>query len=519
MKTKLIRDYTGHLGTPPQNLTLRLTGDVISWAPQVIQYLPENCAFLEPIGVFTPQTSREQCEAQKAYGAYDRNHSRTDKLDERFGKAKEQPTPVSGIISKDTLLGTYLSDTLSWGSLEFKNFHFTSIESYYNIGALGLGYGWEDSAGGILRDMVDAGLIGIPGFAMYFDAHDTNSSQITFGAVDTEKYELPMVTEKRDDPVAVQGLNIIKMTLMYEGEVTSIFEDLVGVISPGISTLKLPGTFLDSVINKFRMKTDFSIVDYSTYVDCARAISSGVSVTFFFGKINITMTAKDLLGDTVDRGQGVPYCELLLDKSEDGDTTSFARQGLGSGATVYLGIPFLRVAYVWLDYQNKHTSLAKAKQNAKTSNIVVIPKKGIISALGAQNGPSANDTALPPPAIPTETLTSPENGEGKRGPHPPVVIGAVASGVAVLCALGYLIFWLGKRNIAPKPPLPPMEELDGRSKYDMDADHGKSEVFGSIEYPGELPTDHEQPVELPAPDPPQRLIIDPVADVNSRSED
>ncbi|EPS37580.1 hypothetical protein H072_8721 [Dactylellina haptotyla CBS 200.50] len=167
-------------------------------------------------------------------------------------------------------------------------------------------------------------------------------------------------------------------------------------------------------------------------------------------------------------------CKVFIDPSDD---DILPRYGRNSSSNIYLGIPFLRVAYVWMDYENNHTSIAKAKQGVAANKFIKISKEGIMATLGGQN---YNSSESPQANIPVLAIAG----------------GSVGGVVILLGFVGYFTLWRKKKNIPDVPP-PPLRELEGVQRHEMTAGHGQSEILGSTEFCKELAADHVYPVELP----------------------
>ncbi|EGX48345.1 hypothetical protein AOL_s00080g315 [Orbilia oligospora ATCC 24927] len=405
-------------------------------------------------------------------------------------------------------------DTLSVGGIRIGSFPFMAAVVFSDVPPLGLGAspgsfgvtegspdGTDDlrleiKSLGTLQAVYDAQRIEVMGFAMYYDAYETNSSQITLGGVDTEKYEAPIVTYTQKTQREVGRFNTRKVSLSKSpgDNQPVVLENLRTTILIGDSNIRFPDRLRNSVL--LALNATSSGLEW--YVNCETAEKLNFSLDFEFDdRVNITLTAKDLIGRIEERvgAQEDLGCKVFLDTLEDDG--EFIPE---NAAAMYLGIPFMRVAYVWVDYQNNQTSVAKAKQRVANSNIVKIEKGGIKATLEKDNvgrGPIGNVTEEEPPSESSDEH-EPED-ENNKVPIA-AIAGGLVGGIAVLGVIGYILFvlWKKKHQQLPEIPPVPMEELGGHEKFELDPGHKRSELpdAGREGYHRELPADYEQPREL-----------------------
>ncbi|KAF3220673.1 hypothetical protein TWF679_008869 [Orbilia oligospora] len=409
-----------------------------------------------------------------SYGAYNPSLSTTT-----------EAIDVIGAINTQVLVnGDLTYDTLSVGGIRIGGFPFMAAVIFSDVPPLGLGaspgsFGiTKGSSGGTddlrleikslgtLQAIYDAQKIDVKGFAMYYDAYGRSSA---------DEFE-------PDNPWGRRYRKPI------------MFENLRTTIVIGDSNIRFPDILRESVL--LALNATSSGLEW--YVNCETAEKLNFSLDFEFDdRVNITLTAKDLIGRVEERA-GVQKdlgCKVFLDTLEDdGEFIP------GNPTTMYLGIPFMRVAYVWVDYQNNQTSIAKAKQRVANSNIVKIEEGGIKVTLEKDNvgrGPISNGTEEePPPKGSDERKPRDENNKVPIA----AIAGGLVGGIAVLGAIGYLLFvlWKKRRQQLPEIPPMPMEELDGHQKVELDTGHKTSELpdVGQERYLRELSADYEQPREL-----------------------
>ncbi|KAF3221494.1 hypothetical protein TWF106_006094 [Orbilia oligospora] len=468
------------IGFPLQEVTVQLNGGGLTWVPSSYTISDYNCR------------GSLDCDIIQSYGAYNPSLSTTT-----------EAIDVIGAINTQVLVnGDLTYDTLSVGGIRIGGFPFMAAVIFSDVPPLGLGaspgsFGiTKGSSGGTddlrleikslgtLQAIYDAQKIDVKGFAMYYDAYDT------------EKYEAPIVTytQKTQQEVGRFNTRRVSFSKSPNDNQPIMFENLRTTIVIGDSNIRFPDILRESVL--LALNATSSGLEW--YVNCETAEKLNFSLDFEFDdRVNITLTAKDLIGRVEERA-GVQKdlgCKVFLDTLEDdGEFIP------GNPTTMYLGIPFMRVAYVWVDYQNNQTSIAKAKQRVANSNIVKIEEGGIKVTLEKDNvgrGPISNGTEEePPPKGSDERKPRDENNKVPIA----AIAGGLVGGIAVLGAIGYLLFvlWKKRRQQLPEIPPVPMEELDGHQKVELDTGHKTSELpdVGQEGYLRELSADYEQPREL-----------------------
>ncbi|KAK6532386.1 hypothetical protein TWF281_006575 [Arthrobotrys megalospora] len=466
------------IGTPPQNVALRLSGGFRTLIPRAGTFADD------------PEACEQLCRIVDFYGGYDEAASSTarDYYNNTLRDISTFKYPI------ESYSGHYRSDTLSLNNnTTIKNFTFLAEDEFYNTGELGLSlwngnrtsstfYGAE-----FLRRLFNAGLTGIMGFAMHYAAYDINSSQITFGAVDTRKYAPPMVTYDWPSPNLPMSGNFMttNISLSIFGSVVTFLPDQLTVISLGQPTIWLPLPLLNMILSA--AKATERVDDRLWAVSCDRIRTLDISLFIELRGVNFTLEASDFIGIApIPESEDSPSCRVFLESSWN-DT---------GVAPISLGIPFLRKAYVWFDYQNNQTSIARANQRALDSNLVRVREFGITDVLDIiryEAEPRGSSEKLPLGAI----------------------IGGAVGGLFLLGVIAWLIFWLRRRVVPLVPPVP-VEEVEGVQRFELGANHGRSELAGSEGVRFQGPDDgreaHWYPTELPTQS-------EPVGKTGRRSSD
>ncbi|KAF3174750.1 hypothetical protein TWF225_009472 [Orbilia oligospora] len=461
------------IGTPPQTVTLRLTGEWINWIPSYFKStlsVPPNCSIIN-------------CTVPSSLTLWD-NGSMSSTY-------REPDPPIQQNFS--TLRGGWITyDRLSMGDLRLSSLPFIAAEVSNEFPQLGLGMRFVDWLNsnrgdqnlGLLQAVFKEGLIEVEGLGVYLGAYDENSSQITLGGIDIAKYEAPMTVFT---PQHIDGGSVIfeKVSVVYLTEDSSQnyvvqnrnIGDAIVYFLIGDPDIRVPGYLRSPILQSLEA---YELIERNTndsvwYMDCERIGYRQISLKFESQGMSITLTTKDLVGK-VDLKAGdwwfnssVPYskkeaCRIFVSPSESyrDATNDDIKEG-----SIFLGHPFLRFAYMWFDYQNGQIGLAKAKQGVGISNITKIQEDGIIATVGRSGAIVFGDSTSSQPNV-------------------KVIVGSAIGGIMITPEI---------------PPVPTTElELEGQAKFEMPAKHGNCEVVGSGGYPNELPEEDQQEYrrELPA---------------------
>ncbi|KAF3152094.1 hypothetical protein TWF594_005846 [Orbilia oligospora] len=248
------------------------------------------------------------------------------------------------------------------------------------------------------------------------------------------------------------GVMTASVGFSRNGTLETVLNNQPTIISLGQPTIGLPAQLLNTILKNVNA-VESKEKDGLWSIECEKIKDMDLSLDIRFERLNITLTAEDFMvkvpkpsnlqgeGDDEEEGDD---CRIFLESSEQNNDYGVA--------TIYLGIPFLRKAYVWMDYQNNQTSIAKSKQRVTNSTLISIGSDGIFYTFGDQKYGS---------------------------PDEEMIIGATIAGAAVLTAVGVLVLAVLVGSRAEIPQLPPVPELEGAERCELNADHGWSEVVGS----------------------------------------
>ncbi|KAF3217300.1 hypothetical protein TWF679_002316 [Orbilia oligospora] len=479
------------VGTPPQEVTLRLSGGSSTWIPRDIN-------FGAPGGFNTSQRCRRVCSLIESYGGYIQNRSVTWEKVRGLLKPEEH---VSLSHPIDSYEGQYLSDTFFWGDQSEKSpsqaypytiddFLFLAADEFNSTGELGLGlldftgelggFGGKEFLRRIVERYSTSGSL-VMGFSVYYDAYDINSSEITFSTIDINKYQLPMVTYTWPPQRLVTGGGIMTASVGFSmnGTLKTVLNNQPTIISLGQPTIGLPAQLLNTILKSVNA-VESKVKDGLWSIECGKIKDVDLSLDIRFEGLNITLTAEDFMvkvpkpsNVVQEEGEGEENedCRIFLESSEQNDDYGVA--------TVYLGIPFLRKAYVWTDYQNNQTSIAKSKQRVTNSTLVPISSAGIFYTFGDQRYGSPDEEVRPLFGPSDYGPISTISDFSFDKPSMKMIIGATIAGAAVLTAVGVLVLVVLLGGRPEVPQVPPVPELGGAERCELNADHGWSEVVGS----------------------------------------
>jgi len=205
-------------------------------------------------------------------------------------------------------------------------------------------------------------------FSLYLNNATATTGNLLFGAYDTTKFTGSLFTMPWD--LAVTGLVIddttTGSTVVTPVSAASVAFPYQASIDTGVSLIELPPDAYDIVAQHF------GICDGNRVIPCDLGGLTGNLVWTMGGGVDITMpfsqTVTALYNDdgsvlTGDRnGEQVPICNFQIYKGS-----------FNSG--LFMGDPFLRMAYTIYDSDRQQVAMAQAAFNVPptSSNIVEIP--------------------------------------------------------------------------------------------------------------------------------------------------
>ncbi|EPS38923.1 hypothetical protein H072_7321 [Dactylellina haptotyla CBS 200.50] len=369
------------------------------------------------------------------------------------------------------VLGYYGQDTLQIGQTEIDNVPIGIAYDYTRTPQLGMGIGGSGSTQKtLLRTMMDENVISVLAYGLYLNDYDTNSSELTIGAIDTAKYDGNLITFESSATTTVQ-LN----TLQYDSGNGGLPETLASSWNANVEfstgLLYFPNGPLQAIVGDVNAYLDAKYGGYLT--DCSYRYTAKALIFKFEGMtINVPATQWIVPAYTVGgyqttlKDSKTLACIVLVDSM---DNYGLAAQ---AGYVAVFGMPFVRATYLVHDFSNQQTSFAQAKLNVTGSELKSLGTDGV--APFATMVPS---TTLDPSAIaPTTTETGAATGLGNNGQPTDAaggggggkktptgaIVGGVIGGIAVIGAAIGVFFLLrrrqSKKDTETAPPQPPMDQ-------------------------------------------------------------
>ncbi|KAF3187043.1 hypothetical protein TWF788_002621 [Orbilia oligospora] len=448
------------VGSAHDFVRLRLSSDPFTWFPGP---LPRR-------NYCNGQTSANfaLCVQSNFSGTYDPSGSSTF-------KNLSSALNLTSSDSRYYVLGYYGQDTLQIGQTEVDNVPIGIAYDYTRTPQLGLGIGGSGSTEKtLIRTMLDEDVISVLAYGLYLNDFDTNSSELTIGAIDTAKYEGNLITFESSATTTVQ-LNSLEYEDGSGGDPETLATSWNANVEFSTGLLYFPNGPLQAIVGDVEAYLDTTYGGYLT--DCSFRYTAKALI-FNFQGTTITVPAKQwiipayTLGgyQTTLRDGSTLACIVLVDSM---DNYSLAAR---AGYTAVFGMPFVRATYMVHDFTNQQTSFAQAKPNTTDSELKSLGADGVapfatLVPSTTMSGPSN----IAPTTSETGAVTAGPGGNndqsdgqssGGGGSSTPVgaIVGGVVGGIAVIAAaIGAFFFFRRRQNREANandtlPPPPPMEQ-------------------------------------------------------------
>lgn len=291
-------------------------------------------------------------------------------------------------------VGDYISDTLTISGETLQDFQFgLALTSNSPEGILGIGYPSNEGAsrpGGapvypnLPAALANAGAINTNAYSLYLDDLDASSGSLLFGGVDRSKFSGELITFPIIPTYGYYSEFLIGLTGMGQnGNAGSLLNNqaIAVLLDSGTSLMYLPDNIVNSLFQAYG--TTYNADAGAAIVPCSLGQQEG-SVDFTFSSLTIT----------------VPLSELVVDLTTGpgGRTCAFGIAPAGNSGIAILGDTFLRSAYVVYDIQNNEISMAQAKYDTGSEDVVEITE-------GANGVPNATPVASPVTAVDNSVVT------------------------------------------------------------------------------------------------------------------
>ncbi|KAF3920367.1 Barrierpepsin [Dactylellina cionopaga] len=373
------------------------------------------------------------------------------------------------------VLGYYGQDTIQIGQTEVDNVPIGIATDYSRTPQLGMGIGGSGSTQKtLLRTMLDENVINVLAYGLYLNDYDTNSSELTIGAIDTAKYDGNLITFESSGTTTVQ-LNTFEYDAGTGGTPETLARSWNANVEFSTGLLYFPNGPLQAIVGDVNAYLDTTYGGYLT--DCSYRFGNK-SLIFNFEGMTINVPASQWIVpaytvsgyQTTLRGGNTPACIVLVDSM---DNYGLAAQ---LGYVAVFGMPFVRATYLVHDFTNQQTSFAQAKLNTTDSELKSLGTDGVAPFATMVPSTSLDPTQIAPTGTETGIVTGgpganggPTNGasnntdNGGGGSKTPIgaIVGGVVGGIAVICiAIGAFIFFRRRQKPTEEapPPQPPMDQ-------------------------------------------------------------
>lgn len=332
--------------------------------------------------------------------------------------------------------GDYATDTLRFSGTTLNDFQFgIGYVSTAPQNVLGIGYSANEVQvarsgkspyNNLPAKLAANGQISSNAYSLWLNDLDSNTGNILFGGIDTDRFSGSLVTVPIQPIGNTYAEFLITMTGVDVGS-TNIADNmaLAVLLDSGTSLTYLPQTIVFAIYDAVNAMYQES--DNVAFVPCSLRDQNAHMTFKFSSPASITVALNEMILEVQDnRGN-----ELTFDNGVA--ACLFGMVPAGNSASV-LGDTFLRSAYVVYDLDNNEISLANAKFNVTQSNIVEIAKgaNAVPSATKASNPVTAT---LGVPAVNTNLGKSSQNDNAAGLISPSMFLVFLAAASAATLAL------------------------------------------------------------------------------------
>ncbi|KAK6353895.1 hypothetical protein TWF730_008317 [Orbilia blumenaviensis] len=371
------------------------------------------------------------------------------------------------------VLGYYGQDTLQIGQTEIDNVPIGIAYDYTRTPQLGLGIGGSGSTQKtLIRTMLDENIISVLAYGLYLNDFDTNSSELTIGAIDTAKYEGNLLTFQSS------GTTTVQVTSLDYDDGSGDDPQTLGSgwnanVEFSTGLLYFPTGPLQAIVGDVEAYLDSTYGGYLT--DCSYRYTAKALI-FNFEGATITVPAKQWIVPAITvsgyqttlRGSDELACIVLVDSMENYSLAA------NQGYSAVLGMPFVRATYMVHDFTNRETSFAQAKFNTTDSELKSLGTDGVAPFATVVPSNTMDPSNIAPTTTETGAVTGGpgrdgqndaqnSGGGGSSTPVGPIVGGVVGGVVVIAAAIGAFFFFRRRQNRAANttdtlPPPPPMNQ-------------------------------------------------------------
>ncbi|RVD87315.1 uncharacterized protein DFL_001557 [Arthrobotrys flagrans] len=428
------------IGSREDSVNVRLTDQPWFW---VGAKKPTNCSREES------RYNYLQCIYVDWSGLYDPDRSST------FRNVSDAVLSLTQSDKTRFTRGYYGTDTVKFGESTLDNVYIGVANNFTQAPEMGIGVYDSDrqTFPSFMESLLQGREIKSLTHGLYFNWLERNESYLTFGSVDTAKYDGNLVTFNASSNGEITVVRLVSAAFGSPGDMEELnpVQNLRANVEFSTSRMSLPDTVIPGIVDRTDALYDENWGGY--LVDCSMR-DSDLVFEFRFEEVNITVNANHFIlpayGVLGYRYQlrGQDACSLQI--------SPMSRYSIATdlGYEAVLGTPFARHTYLVHDYTNRQLSFAPAKFNVTETNIVELDSRGV-APLFTPPAPVETDP-------PTDTDPPSPTGDSGSTTNVGAIAGGTVGGVAAIAGLAILAFFMMKRKRQPTsdenlpPPPAPM---------------------------------------------------------------
>ncbi|KAK6524748.1 hypothetical protein TWF281_011648 [Arthrobotrys megalospora] len=354
--------------------------------------------------------------------------------------------------------GYYGTDTVRFGDATLDNVYIGVANNFTQAPEMGIGVYDSDrqTFPSFMESLLQGREIKSLTHGLYFNWLERNESYLTFGSVDTAKYDGNLVTFNASTSGEITVVELMSAAFGSPGDMEELnpVQNLKANVEFSTSRMSLPDAVIPGILDRTGAQYDDNWGGY--LVDCDMR-NSDLVFEFRFQDVNITVNANHFIlpafGVLGYRYQfrGQDACSLQVNPMSKYSIAT------DLGYEAVLGTPFARHTYLVHDYTNRQLSFAPTKFNVTESNVVELDSRGVAPLFS-----QPPETTLPAPTdTPTDSPTPTPTPDSGSKTNVGAIAGGAVGGVAALAGLGILAFMMMKKKRQPMdehlpPPPPPM---------------------------------------------------------------
>ncbi|KAK6511243.1 hypothetical protein TWF481_000164 [Arthrobotrys musiformis] len=430
------------LGSREDSVNVRLTDQPWFW---VGAKKPANCSREES------RYNYLQCVYVDWSGLYYPNRSST------FRNVSDAVLSLTQSDSTRFTRGYYGTDTVKFGASTLDNVYIGVANNFTQAPEMGIGVYDSDrqTFPSFMESLLQGREIKSLTHGLYFNWFERNESYLTFGSVDTAKYDGNLKTFNASDSGEITVVQLESAAFGSPGDMEELnpVQNLRANVEFSTSRMSLPDAVIPGIVSRTGAVYDDNWGGY--LVDCEMR-NSDLVFEFRFQDVNITVNANHFILPAFGV-LGYRY-QLRGDDACSLQVSPMSKYSIATdlGYEAVLGTPFARHTYLVHDYTNRQISFAPAKFNVTETNVVELDSRGVAPLFSATPTPTE-----PEPTDPVSPSPTPSEESGSKT-NVGAIAGGTVGGVIAIAGLAILGFFMMKRRRQPveaenvPAPPPPM---------------------------------------------------------------